>query len=74
MADTQKVLDGFERTGLTWLVHMSGGEPFYFPHFTELCQGLTEKHSISINTNLSHRDVIHFARAVNPQKVEFILN
>jgi len=70
--DTQKVINSFNNAGLVWLVHMSGGEPFFSPHFIELCQGLTQTHYISINTNLSHKDVARFAKTINPEKVEFI--
>jgi len=48
---------------------MSGGEPFMFPDFVPLCQGLTKSHYISINTNLSHQDVAMFANTIDPSRV-----
>ncbi|MDP2654688.1 MAG: radical SAM protein [Candidatus Omnitrophota bacterium] len=70
--DTQELLEGFNNKGVTWLVHMTGGEPFFFPNFLELCRGLTERHYISINTNLSHKNVLRFAETVDPEKVDFM--
>lgn len=70
--NTQKVLDGFDRTGIKWLIHMSGGEPFFFPNFIKLCQRLTKNNFISINTNLSHKDTFRFAELIAPERVNFI--
>lgn len=70
--DYSSLIDNFNKSGLTWLIHMSGGEPFFFPNFVKLCQELTGEHSISINTNLSHPDVWKFIETVSPEKVEFM--
>ena len=48
---------------------MSGGEPFLFPDFVTLTSGLTRKHFISINTNLSSPDIPAFGRAVDARRV-----
>jgi MoaA/NifB/PqqE/SkfB family radical SAM enzyme len=52
---------------------MSGGEPFMFPGFVELCEGLTRRHHISINTNLASSDVPEFAERVVPARVAKIV-
>ena len=44
---------------------MSGGEPFFHPDFIGLCKGLTEKHCISVNTNLSNRLVYDFCKHID---------
>lgn len=72
LPDIEKIVRGFNKTGLTWLICFSGGEPFLFPDFVTLCQKLTEKHIISLNTNLSHKDVYRFAEDINPDKVRCI--
>jgi organic radical activating enzyme len=72
LQDTEKVINGFNKTGFAWLIHMSGGEPFFFPNFLQVCYELTKKHFISINTNLSHKDVFEFSKIINPEKVDFI--
>lgn len=70
--DTQKIIDGFNNQEVTWLIHMTGGEPFFFPNFMELCRQLTRKHTISINSNLTHKDVVNFAKTIDPEKVDFL--
>lgn len=64
--------DGFDKTGLNWLINITGGEPFFSPHFIDLCQGLSRKHKISLNTNLSHPDVFRFAERIDPARVGYI--
>jgi MoaA/NifB/PqqE/SkfB family radical SAM enzyme len=62
----------FDRTGLTWLIHLTGGEPTAYPDFAELCQLLTEKHYLSFNSNLTQNSLIDFANRVDPARVNFI--
>lgn len=59
--------------GKVCLVHMSGGEPFMFPGFVELCRGLAGNHFISINTNLASDDVAAFAERVPADRVAKIV-
>ena len=70
--DIDKIADGFKKTGLRWLIYISGGEPFLSPNFLELCQQLTKDHIISINSNITHHDVYRFAELINPAKVRCI--
>lgn len=70
--DTARVIEGFNNKGITWLIHMTGGEPFLFPNFLELCQGLTKKHYITVTTNLTHPGIRPFAATVNPERVDFV--
>jgi MoaA/NifB/PqqE/SkfB family radical SAM enzyme len=62
----------FAATGKRWLIHITGGEPTIYPKFVDLCDGLTQDHLISLNTNLSNPCVFEFARRINPQRVSFI--
>ena len=62
----------FDRTGFKWLVHITGGEPFIYPRFPELCQALVEHHYISLNSNLSGRQIATMARIVDPKRVHYI--
>ena len=70
--DVQEIVDAFNNSGKTWLVHMSGGEPFLHTDFICLCKGLTEKHSISVNSNLSSSLVYDFCEHIDPQRVSFV--
>jgi MoaA/NifB/PqqE/SkfB family radical SAM enzyme len=63
------VVRRFDELGRTCLIHMSGGEPFMYPGFVDLCEGLTRAHHISINTNLASDDVPAFAKRVPPGRV-----
>src|SRR5207247_904815 len=62
----------FDASGLRWLLHLTGGEPFHYPNFVELCGLLTEQHVISINTNADSDRVIGFAETIDPGRVDFI--
>lgn len=62
----------FEATGETWLLHITGGEPTIYPDFVELCERLTKRNFISLNSNLSHRSIQQFSGAVDPARVSFI--
>ncbi len=72
LEDTGKIIEGFNRTRLTCLVNITGGEPFYAPHFVELCEKLSKRHFISLNTNLTHKDVFLFGEAISPDRVKYI--
>ena len=71
--DPELVVRRFDALGKVCLVHMSGGEPFMFPGFVALCEGLTRRHFISINTNLASQDVEEFARQVPADRVAKIV-
>jgi MoaA/NifB/PqqE/SkfB family radical SAM enzyme len=71
--DADLVVRRFDETGKVCLVHMSGGEPFLFPGFVDLCAGLTRRHHISINTNLASPDIRAFAERVDPDRVVKII-
>lgn len=70
--DTQKIIDGFNRLGLNCQINISGGEPFSYRNFVGLCKQLTERHHISVNTNLSYPNVYQFADEIDPAKVIFL--
>jgi len=68
----EEIVKFFDNTGLIWLIHITGGEPFLYPNFVRLCQGLTKKHFININTNLTQGNVFDFAELIDPGRVTFI--
>jgi MoaA/NifB/PqqE/SkfB family radical SAM enzyme len=68
----QAYADFFDSTGKTWLLHLSGGEPFAYRGFVELCAALAQNHLIALNSNLTSRRVRAFAQAVDPRRVEYI--
>jgi MoaA/NifB/PqqE/SkfB family radical SAM enzyme len=62
----------FAATGLTWLLHVTGGEPTLLPGFAALCERLSRRHLLSLNTNLSHRAVLDLATRVDPSRLRFV--
>jgi MoaA/NifB/PqqE/SkfB family radical SAM enzyme len=64
--------EAFDATGLTWLIHITGGEPFIYPNFVDLCERLSRRHYLSINSNLSRPSVDAFADAIDPSRVHYI--
>jgi len=60
--------------GKNWTVHISGGEPFLYPDFIDICRELTNEFRIKVNSNLSlGKQVREFSSVINPDKVELIL-
>ncbi len=62
----------FDNTGLRWLIHLTGGEPTVLPGFADLCERLTRRHWISLNSNLSHPSIQELARQVDPARVSLV--
>jgi MoaA/NifB/PqqE/SkfB family radical SAM enzyme len=68
----EELLDFFDSTGKTWMLRLSGGEPFVYPDFVRLCRTLASRHYLSINSNLSSSRVREFAAEVDPGRVQFV--
>lgn len=62
----------FDAGARTWLIHITGGEPFVYPQFAALCRKLARRHHLSINTNLSLKSVDELIDTVDPARVHFI--
>ena len=62
----------FDQTGLTWLLHITGGEPTIYPRFAEFCQLLTVTHYLSFNSNLTHPSIVELTKRVDPSRINFI--
>ena len=68
----ERSLDLFRSTGRTWLFHLTGGEPFLFRGFVDLCVSLEREHFLCINSNLGTNRVSDFAARVDPSRVEYV--
>jgi len=64
--------DAIDSTSLTWLLHMTGGEPSAYQDFVELCARLTARHFISLNSNMTNRAWEDFSRSIDPSRVAFV--
>jgi len=66
----EKITAFLDGTGQNWTVGMTGGEPFIYPGFVDICKALTEKHMIGVDTNLSiPSKVREFAERIDPARV-----
>lgn len=66
----ETVLRFLDATNEEWVIGMTGGEPFIYPDFVDLCKALTARHKISIDTNLSLSDRVRdFAERIDPSRV-----
>ncbi len=62
---THKIIETLKATKKQWRIAITGGEPFIYPNFIELCKELTKHYKIRLETNLS----------INSSKVrEFVNN
>ena len=69
----EQYLEFFDSTRKIWLLHLTGGEPFLHPDFVNLCQALTSRHYISLNSNLSSSGRVQaFAKSVDPSRVPYV--
>ncbi|ABB37541.2 Radical SAM domain protein [Oleidesulfovibrio alaskensis G20] len=67
------LLDFLRSRGGEWLVGLTGGEPFIYPYFVDICSAIAAEHRIGIDTNLSVTPVVkRFARHVPPDRVHDI--
>ena len=71
-APVKKLAAFFDASGLRWHLHLTGGEPFHYPDFLELCERLTRRHVISVNSNIDSPKVLQFVERINPDRVDFI--
>lgn len=67
-----QIADCFDRTGRIWRIHITGGEPFLYPAFIELAEALTQKHRLTINTNLFTPGISDFACRISPRQIHGI--
>jgi MoaA/NifB/PqqE/SkfB family radical SAM enzyme len=62
----------FDRTEKTWMIHITGGEPTLYPGFAELSERLSRRHYLSLNSNLTGRELAGFAERVDPARVALV--
>lgn len=70
---TDTLLHFLNKDDDSWLVGMTGGEPFIYPDFVSLCEQITQDHYIGVDTNLSLSTQIKaFAKSISPSRVNDI--
>lgn len=69
----ETLLNFLDKDDDSWLVNMTGGEPFIYPDFIDLCEKITQNHYLGIDTNLSLTKQINaFAKKISPSRVNDI--
>ncbi|MBU2028583.1 radical SAM protein [Patescibacteria group bacterium] len=58
----------FDETGKRWWLVISGGEPFVYPKFVEIVERISQKHLITIGTNLG-LSIDKFIEKISPQNI-----
>ena len=64
--DISKLSESLHYLDKDWLFLITGGEPFLEKNFIKICEEITKRHYISLNTNLSTTNFFYFADKINP--------
>ncbi|MCP5063559.1 MAG: radical SAM protein [Ignavibacteriae bacterium] len=67
--DIMKLISNLDKTGKTFRISFTGGEPTLVPNFIEASQKITEKHYISFNSNLISKNINKFAKEIDKDRV-----
>jgi MoaA/NifB/PqqE/SkfB family radical SAM enzyme len=70
--DIRGLRDFLAHTDRRWTVSLTGGEPFLSENIVDICEAVTERHTLALSTNLIPVKVRDFAEKIDPQKVEYI--
>ncbi len=67
--DIPKLITTLNKTGNTFRISFTGGEPTLVPNFVEACLVIAKKHFISFNSNLISKSILDFAKSIKPNRV-----
>lgn len=70
--DISKLSEALNFLKGNWHIGITGGEPFLEKDIIDICRVITKKHYLSLLTNLSTKNVYHFADHIDPNKVIYI--
>jgi len=68
----QKLSTALSQLPNDWLILVTGGEPFLEKNILDICQEITKRHYLSLITNLSTPNIIHFFDNIDPKRTLFI--
>jgi len=71
--DIPALIKALDRSGRTFRISFTGGEPFLVPNLVEACTEITKKHCISLLTNLVTGDIRDLAGCIDPDRVISII-
>lgn len=70
--DIDNLIKTLNDTGQIFRIGFTGGEPFLVPNFIDASKKISNKHYISINTNLTVNRIEEFSLEVDPNRILFI--
>ncbi len=67
--DIVKLISNLDKTGKTFRISFTGGEPTLVPNFIETCREVTAKHYIAFNSNLISKNIKKFSEVIDKDRV-----
>ncbi|NOX66586.1 MAG: radical SAM protein, partial [Chlorobi bacterium] len=67
--DIERLMVTLDKTGKTFRISFTGGEPTMIPNFIEAVKAITKKHFVSFNTNLITKNLMKIIDEVDPQRI-----
>ena len=67
--DVEKLMITLDKTGKIFRISFTGGEPTMIPNFIEAVKVITDKHYVSLNTNLITKNLLAIIGNVNPKRI-----
>lgn len=67
--DIKALMRTLEESQKVFKISFTGGEPFLVPNFIETCKSITQKHFITIVSNLTSHQIKSFSETIDPRKV-----
>lgn len=67
--DIEKLMTTLDKSGKIFRISFTGGEPTMIPNFIEAVRAITEKHYVSLNTNLITKSLLGIIGNVDPKKI-----
>jgi MoaA/NifB/PqqE/SkfB family radical SAM enzyme len=70
--DVKKLIKTLNQNNKIFRISFTGGEPFLIPNIVDACASITERHFISLNSNLILPGIEKFAKLILNERVLFI--
>jgi len=67
--DVEKLMTTLDKTGKVFRISFTGGEPTMIPNFIEAVKVITNKHYVSLNTNLITKNLLGIIDNVDPKRI-----
>lgn len=67
--DIEKLMNTLDKTGKIFRISFTGGESTMIPNFIEAVKAITDKHYVSLNTNLITKNLLGIIDNVDPKRI-----